>query len=458
MDEQQPLPTTTPPARQPLGMAFRWAVTASLPLLPLVVGLTLLFIIDDPDPLSVTLVVVIMMALVILPLLAVFTLWAFVAPHWRWLERPWSGLLAGAVLAAGAVMLLPPPRFLVLPMDAGPFGHPRSFLFTVAVMAVFIRLARWRRLGIAPGAFAAAPRVRAGTRTFTALATALAAVLGAGAAGIASATGSLVYERVRPHTDAEVWAAYRAAVDGPGDDEGMPEWRRIADAAGPVLERFPTEPKVLENRGMARVWTYDTIPGLRDLVRAASMKGCDGGGSLQRRLSAGETSSAIRAEVWRWYAGCQREQGHLYEAQGAYLRAIESGAGSDTWYLRGTVRLAMGDTAASCLDRGRAFDARHGPPATGVALSPALERACSSPERMAATRSGLARQTGVVDSYRPDRGLGWVRPDNGGRSLFLHHSNVQGGDSRSLREGDRVEFDVAEATRGSEAVDVRRIP
>ncbi|HEX6369776.1 MAG TPA: cold shock domain-containing protein [Longimicrobium sp.] len=458
MAEQQPLSTTTQAARRPLGMAFRWAVTASLPLLPLVVGLTLLFIIDDPSPLSVTLVVVLMMALVIVPLLTVFTLWAFVAPHWRWLERPWSGLLAGAVLAAGAVMLLPLPRFLVLPLDAGPIGHPRSFLFTVAVMAVFIRLARWRRLGIAPGAFAAAPRVQAGTRPFAALATALAAVLGAGAAGIALATGSLVYERVRPQTDAEVWAAYRAAVDGPGDDEGMPEWRRIADAAGAVLERFPNEPEVLENRGMARVWSYDTIPGLHDLVLAQSMQGCGGGRPLLRRLSAGETGSSARAEVWRWYAGCQRERGHLYEAQSAYLRAVESGAESDTWYLRGVVRLTMGDTAAACVDRGRAFDGRQGPRAAGIALSPDLERACSSPERLEATRSRLARQKGVVASYHSDKGMGWVRPDDGGRSLFLHHSDVQGTDSDSIREGDRVEFDVAEATLGARTVNVRRLP
>jgi CspA family cold shock protein len=458
MNEQPPHPAIPPPGRRPLGLAFRWAAIASLPVLPLVLGLSLLSGLESPAPLvTAPMVFVLLVAWVILPLLAVFTLWAFVAPHWRWLERPWPGLAAGAVLVAGAVMLLPPPRLLVLAREAGPFGQPRAFLATVGVMAVSIRLARWRRLGVAPGVFASAPRVKAGTWRFAALCTALVAVLAAGAAGIASAAGSLVYERFRPRTDAELWAAYRAAT-GPDEFDQIRDERRIADAAGALLERFPYETGALVQRGRARVETGDTLAGLRDLVLAMSIEGCGAGRSLSQRLSAAGPAAATAGEVWRWYAGCERERGRLSEAQSAYLRAIENGAGRDTWYLRGGVRLAMGDTSLACLNRGKAYDPRQGPPAGDIALSPELERACSAPARVEETRRRLARQTGVIDGYDPAKGMGHIVPDDRAVRVFVHHSDILGTDSRSVRDGDRVEFDEVEATRGRRAANVRRLP
>jgi CspA family cold shock protein len=65
--------------------------------------------------------------------------------------------------------------------------------------------------------------------------------------------------------------------------------------------------------------------------------------------------------------------------------------------------------------------------------------------------------SGTVIKYNADRGFGFITPDNGGRDVFAHVSNLDG--MEALDQGQRVEFETAiDQRRGkSQAVNVRAL-
>ena len=57
--------------------------------------------------------------------------------------------------------------------------------------------------------------------------------------------------------------------------------------------------------------------------------------------------------------------------------------------------------------------------------------------------------TGTVRWFNETKGYGFIQPDDGsGRDVFVHISAVERGGMRSLREGQKVSYDV-EADRRS---------
>ena len=66
-------------------------------------------------------------------------------------------------------------------------------------------------------------------------------------------------------------------------------------------------------------------------------------------------------------------------------------------------------------------------------------------------------QTGIVKWFNPDKGFGFIQPDNGSADVFVHHTGIVGDGFRSLDEGQRVEFDVVPGKKGSQAANVMKL-
>ena len=63
---------------------------------------------------------------------------------------------------------------------------------------------------------------------------------------------------------------------------------------------------------------------------------------------------------------------------------------------------------------------------------------------------------GTVKFFNEEKGYGFITPDEGGRDLFVHYSAITD-TSFKLQQGQRVEYDVKQGTRGPEATNVRLI-
>ena len=61
---------------------------------------------------------------------------------------------------------------------------------------------------------------------------------------------------------------------------------------------------------------------------------------------------------------------------------------------------------------------------------------------------------GVVKWFSAEKGYGFITPDDGGRDLFVHHSQIQMNGYRSLDQGQKVSFESQDGDRGPQAVEV----
>lgn len=52
--------------------------------------------------------------------------------------------------------------------------------------------------------------------------------------------------------------------------------------------------------------------------------------------------------------------------------------------------------------------------------------------------------TGTVKWFNARKGYGFIVPDDGGNDLFVHHSEIQSEGRASLREGQKVEYEIGE--------------
>jgi len=63
--------------------------------------------------------------------------------------------------------------------------------------------------------------------------------------------------------------------------------------------------------------------------------------------------------------------------------------------------------------------------------------------------------TGTVKWFNDSKGFGFISPENGGEDLFAHFSAIQGQGFKTLKEGQRVTFDVTSGPKGQQASNIR---
>ncbi len=68
------------------------------------------------------------------------------------------------------------------------------------------------------------------------------------------------------------------------------------------------------------------------------------------------------------------------------------------------------------------------------------------------------REVGTVKWFNDQKGYGFISRDGGAKDVFVHHSAIMGQGYKTLKEGERVEFEVQEGLKGPAAVNVQKLP
>ena len=97
-----------------------------------------------------------------------------------------------------------------------------------------------------------------------------------------------------------------------------------------------------------------------------------------------------------------------------------------------------------------------GGPAPGTAANTAGAGADAGQPAPVATPSGKGREEGQVKWFNVSKGFGFITKDDG-EEIFVHFRSIRGEGRRSLRDGQRVSFVVAQSDKGPQAEDVEGV-
>ena len=59
--------------------------------------------------------------------------------------------------------------------------------------------------------------------------------------------------------------------------------------------------------------------------------------------------------------------------------------------------------------------------------------------------------TGTVKWFNDSTGFGFITPDGGGEDLFAHFSEISMAGFKTLKEGQKVSFDIVDGKKGKQA-------
>ena len=65
----------------------------------------------------------------------------------------------------------------------------------------------------------------------------------------------------------------------------------------------------------------------------------------------------------------------------------------------------------------------------------------------------MSQQTGTVKFFNETKGFGFIKPDDGGKDVFVHITALGG--LQSLADDQRVAYETEEGRRGPQAINVQ---
>ena len=65
--------------------------------------------------------------------------------------------------------------------------------------------------------------------------------------------------------------------------------------------------------------------------------------------------------------------------------------------------------------------------------------------------------SGVIKWFDNKKGFGFIVGPDGERDVFVHYSAIEGDGFRSLKDGERVEYELVDSDKGPQARNVRRV-
>lgn len=66
-------------------------------------------------------------------------------------------------------------------------------------------------------------------------------------------------------------------------------------------------------------------------------------------------------------------------------------------------------------------------------------------------------QQGTVKWFNDAKGFGFITPDGGGEDLFAHFSEIKSSGFKSLKENQRVSFEVTTGPKGKQAANIQPV-
>jgi cold shock protein len=74
-----------------------------------------------------------------------------------------------------------------------------------------------------------------------------------------------------------------------------------------------------------------------------------------------------------------------------------------------------------------------------------------------ARKEGTFMSTGTVKWFNPEKGFGFITPDDGTPDVFVHFSAIAGDGYRNLDDNQKVEYEVTQGQKGPQGSHVRPV-